>query len=153
MKDFPILNDEIIILRKLELTDSDNYVEYVTNEKIAKQFNFSYTEETAKKRVEELVERYNQETKPFVWVIALKDTNEMVGIISVDTISYSTIILNSIKYNDNLISNLIENGQYSTNEIEYEIDKPDDSESKFSQYLQEYVVETDEEVTDILPEN
>ena len=71
----------------------------------------------------------------------------------IDVISYSTIILNSIKYNDNLISNLIENGQYSTNEIEYEIDKPDDSESKFSQYLQEYVVETDEEVTDILPEN
>lgn len=71
----------------------------------------------------------------------------------IDVISYSTIILNSIKYNDNLISNLIENGQYSSNEIEYEIDKPDDSESKFSQYLQEYVVETDEEVIDILPEN
>lgn len=56
-----------------------------------------------------------------------------------DTIVYSTIILNSITYNNSLISNFIERGISSGNEITYEIDKPDDSESKFSQYLQEYV--------------
>lgn len=57
----------------------------------------------------------------------------------IDIIAYSTIILNSISYNDNLISNTIEKGINIGNEITYEIEKPDDSVSKFSQYLQEYV--------------
>jgi len=63
----------------------------------------------------------------------------------VDIIAYSTIILNSITYNDNLISNFIEKNISFGNEITYEIDKPENSESKFSQYLQEYVQETNEE--------
>ena len=42
-------------------------------------------------------------------------------------------------YNDTLISNFIEKGVSFGNDVAYEIDKPDDSESKFSQYLQEYV--------------
>ena len=63
----------------------------------------------------------------------------------VDVIAYSTIILNSINYNDNLISNFIEEGISFGGEINYEIDKPGDSESKFSQYLQEYVQDSNEE--------
>ena len=70
----------------------------------------------------------------------------------VDVISYSTIILNSISYNDNLISNIIEKGENYNNEITYEIDKPNNSESKFREYLQEYVQENKEETHDILPE-
>ena len=67
-----------------------------------------------------------------------------------DTIVYSTIILNSITYNDSLISNFIEQGVSFGNEITYEIDKPVDSESKFSQYLQEYVQdEEDKDSSDI----
>jgi len=71
----------------------------------------------------------------------------------VDTIVYSTIILNSITYNDNLISNLIEKGVSFGSEITYEIEKPKDSESKFSQYLQEYVQDNTEEqdITNELP--
>lgn len=71
----------------------------------------------------------------------------------VDVISYSTIILNSISYNDNLISNIIEKGENYNNEITYEIDKPNNSESKFREYLQEYVQENKEENNDILPED
>lgn len=64
----------------------------------------------------------------------------------IDIINYSTIILNSIKYNDTLISNVIEKGEFFGNEITYELDKPDNSESKFYQYLQEYVQQNDDEV-------
>lgn len=70
----------------------------------------------------------------------------------VDVIVYSTIILNSISYNDNLISNFIEEGISLGNEIDYEIEKPENSESKFSQYLQEYVQETTAEDTDEVSE-
>lgn len=67
-----------------------------------------------------------------------------------EIIAYSTIILNSITYNDNLISNLIEKSISLGNEINYEIKKPDDSESKFSQYLQEYVQENNNEEQNIM---
>lgn len=72
----------------------------------------------------------------------------------VDIINYSTIILNSITYNDKLISNKIENGVSFGGEITYEIDKPNDSNSKFNEYLQEYVQKNDveEEIIDVLPE-
>jgi len=65
-------------------------------------------------------------------------------------IGYSTIILDSIVYNDILIKEMLENNDVSTNEKIYEIQKPDDSESKFSDYLQEYV--SDEEKVDVLPD-
>lgn len=63
----------------------------------------------------------------------------------VDVIAYSTIILNSITYNDTLISNFIEKGVSFGSDITYEIEKPEDSKSNFSQYLQEYVQENNEE--------
>ncbi len=88
MKEFPILNGKEIILRKLESDDFNDYYNYVTDEKIAKQFNFNYNEESAKKRLVELVEKYNQDDKPFIWVIALKSNNEFIGMITVDYISY-----------------------------------------------------------------
>lgn len=60
------------------------------------------------------------------------------------------IIQNSIKFNDNLISTELENTANDGGDIKYELDKPKDSQSTFSQYLQEYVTEEEEEV--VLPD-
>ena len=56
-------------------------------------------------------------------------------------ITLSTIILNSIDYNDIIIEKVLgENlGDYS--EITYELKKPEDASNDFSQYLEEYVQE------------
>ena len=42
-----------------------------------------------------------------------------------------------IKYNDNLIKLELDNDTGDNREVKYELDKPKDSESTFSQYLQE----------------
>ena len=86
MKEFPIIEEKNIILRKLELSDYAGYLDYVTDEKISSQFNFNYNDESAKLRLEELTQKYSQENKPFVWAIALKDTNEFVGMITIESI-------------------------------------------------------------------
>ena len=62
----------------------------------------------------------------------------------------SLIVLNSIKYNDNLIKLELDESYRNGVEIKYEIDKPEDSESTFSQFLQEYVDDKKEEI--ILPD-
>ena len=62
-------------------------------------------------------------------------------------ISNSMMIVNSIKFNDNLIKLELENTTSDGRNIKYELDKPKDSESTFSQYLQEYV---EEEKTDVV---
>ena len=62
----------------------------------------------------------------------------------------SLIIINSIKYNDNLIKMELEETTGDGREVKYELDKPEDSKSTFSQYLQEYVEFEKEEV--ILPD-
>jgi len=54
-------------------------------------------------------------------------------------ISNCLIILNSIKYNDNLIALELSSNSEISREVKYELDKPKDSESTFSQNLQEYV--------------
>lgn len=59
------------------------------------------------------------------------------------------IIQNSIKYNDALISLELESNINDGREIKYQLEGPKESESKFSQYLQEYVAEEDVEV--VLP--
>lgn len=59
-------------------------------------------------------------------------------------ISYSIMILDSIEYNDKLIEKYINDNNITSNDILYNIKKPDDSESKFNQYLQEYVDEEDQ---------
>jgi len=62
----------------------------------------------------------------------------------------SLIILNSVRYNDNLIKMELDESNKTGTELKYEIDKPADSESTFSQFLQEYVDDEKEEV--ILPD-
>jgi len=68
-----------------------------------------------------------------------------------NVLTNSMVILNSIDYNDNLIENILEDDYFSSVDKEYEIDKPDDAESKFSEYLSEYVQEEEVVVPD-LPE-
>ena len=68
-----------------------------------------------------------------------------------DILSYSMIILNSINYNDNLIEKILQDDYYSSSFKEYKIKKPEDAESKFSEYLSEYVGEEDSIIPD-LPE-
>ena len=65
--------------------------------------------------------------------------------------SSSLMILNSIKYNDNLIKLELDNDAGDNREVKYELDKPKDSESTFSQYLQE--VEEEEETDVVLPDS
>lgn len=63
-------------------------------------------------------------------------------------ITLTSIILNNIKYNDAIIEKILEGelGQFS--EFTYEVDKPEDANSNFSQYLEEYV---QKEQTEQLP--
>ena len=65
-------------------------------------------------------------------------------------VSNSLIMLNSIKYNDNLIKDELDDTTSDGREVKYELDKPVDSESMFSQYLQEYVEPEETEV--VLPD-
>jgi len=62
----------------------------------------------------------------------------------------SSIILNSIEYNDNVIEKVLEGdlGQFS--EFTYEVNKPEGASSNFSQYLEEYVHKSD--TTEQLPD-
>ena len=55
----------------------------------------------------------------------------------------SLIIQNSISFNDELIKLGLESSNTDGREVKYELDKPKDSESTFSKYLQEYVAEED----------
>lgn len=59
-------------------------------------------------------------------------------------------IINSIKYNDNLIERELNTVIDNSREMKYELDKPKDSESTFSQNLQEFVEEEQTEV--VLPD-
>ena len=66
-------------------------------------------------------------------------------------ISNSLMILNSIKYNDNLIKLELDVATNDGREVKYELDKPEDSGSTFSQVLQEYVEPEETEV--VLPDS
>lgn len=66
-----------------------------------------------------------------------------------DILSYAMIILDSISYNDKLIENTILDDHYSSSFKEYKIEKPEDAESKFSEYLSEYVGEEENIVPDL----
>lgn len=63
----------------------------------------------------------------------------------------SMIILDSIDYNDNLIKKILEDEYFSSIDKEYKINKPENTESKFSEYLSEYVQEEESTIPD-LPE-
>ena len=66
-----------------------------------------------------------------------------------EVIANSMIILNSIDYNDNLIKKILEDEYYSSTAEEYKIKKPDNTTSKFSEYLSEYVVDEETAVPDL----
>lgn len=56
-------------------------------------------------------------------------------------ITLSTILLNSVEYNDVIIKNLLDDNSNSGREITYNIDKPENADSDFSQYLEEFITE------------
>ncbi len=68
-----------------------------------------------------------------------------------DVLANSMIIINSIDYNDNLIKKILEENYSLGAEKEYKIDKPEDTTSKFSEYLSEYVQNEETKISD-LPE-
>ena len=61
------------------------------------------------------------------------------------------IILDSISYNDKLVENILLEEYYSSSSKEYKIKKPENTESKFSEYLSEYVADEESKIPD-LPE-
>lgn len=64
-------------------------------------------------------------------------------------ITLSSIILNSVDYNDVVIEKILDESLGSFSEITYELEKPEDASSNFSQYLEEFVKEdTEEELPD-----
>ena len=63
----------------------------------------------------------------------------------------SLIIIKSVKFNDNLIKMELDSSVNDGRELKYELDSPKDSESTFSDYLQEYVPKEEEKVE--LPED
>ena len=65
-------------------------------------------------------------------------------------ITLSTIILNSIKYNNSIIKKILEGNLGEFSEFNYELDKPENASSNFSQILEEYVQK--EETNEILPD-
>ena len=56
-----------------------------------------------------------------------------------------------VTYNDNLIKKILEDEYYSSTAEEYKIRKPENTTSKFSEYLSEYVVDEETVIPD-LPE-
>jgi len=64
-------------------------------------------------------------------------------------VTLTSIIINNIDYNDVIIEKVLEGdlGQFS--EFTYEVEKPEDANSNFSQYLEEYV---QKESTEQLPD-
>ena len=54
-------------------------------------------------------------------------------------ITMSSIILNSIEYNDAIIEKILEGDFGEFSEFTYEVDKPEDASSNFTQYLEESV--------------
>lgn len=65
-------------------------------------------------------------------------------------VANALIIQKSIIFNDRLIKLSMEDNTSDSKEIKYELDKPKDATSTFSQYLQEYVA--DEEPVEELPD-
>lgn len=58
-------------------------------------------------------------------------------------ITYSSIILNNVKFNRKIIERVLEDSLGSFSEVTYQVEKPEDSSNNFSRYLEEYVQEED----------
>lgn len=56
----------------------------------------------------------------------------------------SSIILNSINYNDNVIEKVLDGDLGKFSEFTYEVEKPDGASNNFSQFLEEYVQKEEE---------
>ena len=56
------------------------------------------------------------------------------------------IVQNSIKYNDSLIKMQLDSGNNDGRELKYQLDSPKDTESTFSNFLQEFVPKEDNTV-------
>ena len=70
-----------------------------------------------------------------------------------ENITLSSIILNSIKYNDIVIDKILDGDLGEFSAFTYELDKPENASSNFSQVLEEYVQKENEEQSDeILPD-
>ena len=65
-------------------------------------------------------------------------------------VAYATLIAANIEYNDILILEIIEDNDIKSSDTIYSILKPSDSESKFNEYLEEYVQE--DEKIEALPD-
>ena len=63
------------------------------------------------------------------------------------------IIVKSVKFNDSLIKTELDNNVSDGRELKYELDSPKDTESTFSDYLQEYVPDEEETEEAELPED
>ena len=63
-----------------------------------------------------------------------------------------TIILNSIDYNKDVIEKVMNESLGSFSEVTYEVDKPEDASSNFSQFLEEYIQEEEEDISEELPD-
>ena len=63
-------------------------------------------------------------------------------------VTLSSIILNSIQYNDIVIERVMSGNLGEFSEMSYEIEKPSDAGSNFSQYLEESVQKEDEKKED-----
>ena len=67
-------------------------------------------------------------------------------------ITLSSVILNSITYNDTVIEKVLEGNLGEFSEFTYEVKKPDGSSSNFSQYLEEYVQKEEQRKKEKLPD-
>lgn len=67
-------------------------------------------------------------------------------------ITLSSIMLNSITYNDTVIEKVLEGNLGEFSEFTYEVKKPDGSSSNFSQYLEEYVQKEEQRKKEKLPD-
>lgn len=67
-------------------------------------------------------------------------------------ITLTSIILNNVEYNDVIIEKVLKGdlGQFS--EFTYEVEKPEDANSNFSQYLEEYVQTEENAAAEKLPD-
>lgn len=62
------------------------------------------------------------------------------------TLANALIIQKSIKYNDRLISMELDTSNNEGRELKYQLDRPKDAQSTFSDFLQEYVPEETQEI-------
>ena len=67
-------------------------------------------------------------------------------------ITLSSIMLNSITYNNTVIEKVVEGNLGEFSEFTYEVKKPDGSSSNFSQYLEEYVQKEEQRKKEELPD-